>query len=87
MSEPLSPSAILELSTLSGIPIDDTAMAERIAAGAAAAVEAVRSVAAAQAAVAQDAAMHEGVEFDEWLFDNEPSGYLSLLEQLAEGPR
>jgi hypothetical protein len=65
---------MLELSSLSGIPVDDAAMAERIAAGAAAAVEAVRSVAAAQGEL----------DLDQWLFDVEPSGYLALLEQLAE---
>lgn len=72
--EPLSPAAMLELSSLSGIPVDDAAMAERIAAGAAAAVDAVRKVAATQGAF----------DLDQWLFDVEPSGYLALLEQLAE---
>jgi hypothetical protein len=76
VSEPLSPSALMELSSLSGIPVDDAAMAERIAAGAAAAVEAVRSLAVA----------HGEVDLDQWLFELEPSGYLALLEQLAQDP-
>ncbi|MFM8518386.1 MAG: hypothetical protein ACKODA_11020 [Nevskiaceae bacterium] len=77
MSDPLSTSAMLELSSLSGIPVDDAAMAERIAAGAAAAVEAVRSIAANQGEV----------DLDQWLFEIEPAGYLALLEQLAEDGR
>ena len=43
---------------------------------AAAAVEAVRSLAVA----------HNEVALDQWLFELEPSGYLALLEQLAEDP-
>lgn len=77
MSDPLSTSAMLELSSLSGIPVDDAAMAARIAEGAAAAVEAVRSIAAAQGEV----------DLDQWLFEVEPAGYLALLEHLAEDGR
>lgn len=77
MSDPLSTSAMLELSSLSGIPVDDAAMAARIAEGAAAAVEAVRSIAAAQGEV----------DLDKWLFEVEPAGYLALLEYLAEDGR
>jgi hypothetical protein len=83
VSEPLSPSALMELSSLSGIPVDDTAMAERIAAGAAAAVEAVHRV----ATVCSAAAGQGDDDLDPWLFELEPSGYLALLEQLAEEPR
>lgn len=65
----LSASAVLELAAVQGIPVDDTAMAERIAAGAHAAAAAVREVAATVDAAA--------------LFEREPAEYLAVLETLA----
>lgn len=65
----LSASAVLELAAVQGIPVDDAAMAERIAAGAHAAAAAVREVAATVDAAA--------------LFEREPAEYLPVLEALA----
>lgn len=69
----LSADAVLELAALTGLPVDDAAMAARIAAGAGAAVAAVRAAAAS----VTDEAM---------LFDREPSEYLAVLESLADDP-
>lgn len=67
----LSPAAVLELAALTGIPVDDEAMAARIAAGAGAAVAAV---AAARASL-------QGA--DDPLLGGEASDFLALLESLA----
>jgi hypothetical protein len=70
---PLSASAVLELVALQGIPVEDAAMAERIAAGAHAAATAVRTVAHTVDATA--------------LFEREPAEYLAVLEKLAAPDR
>lgn len=67
----LSPAAVLELAALAGIPVDDEAMAARIAAGAGAAVAAV---AAARASL-------QGA--DDPLLGGEAADFLALLESLA----
>lgn len=67
---PLSSTAVLELAQLQGLPVEDEAMAERLAAGAHAAAMAVRA-----ASAAWDPAL---------LCEREPSEYLALLEQLAD---
>ena len=73
-----SPTAVLELAALTGIPVDDEAMAARIAAGAGAAVAAV---AAARASL-------QAAGADEALLGGEPADYLALLESLAgDDPR
>jgi hypothetical protein len=70
----ISPTAVLELAALTGIPVDDEAMAARIAAGAGAAVAAV-----AAARVSLQAA---GVA-DDALLGAEPADFLARLESLA----
>jgi hypothetical protein len=68
-----SPTAVLELAALTGIPVDDEAMAARIAAGAGAAVAAV---AAARASL-------QAAGADEALLGAEAADYLARLESLA----
>jgi hypothetical protein len=68
-----SPTAVLELAALTGIPVDDEAMAARIAAGAGAAVAAV---AAARASL-------QAAGADEALLGAEATDYLARLESLA----
>jgi hypothetical protein len=82
-----SPTAVLELAALTGIPVDDEAMAARIASGAGAAVAAVAAARASlQAAGVADAA--PAAAADEALFGAEPADYLALLESLAwDDPR
>lgn len=67
----LSAQAVMELSRVTGIPVDDAAMAARIAAGAGTAVAAVREGLCAVEA--------QGVQ----LFDHE-TDHLAALESLAE---
>lgn len=69
----VSSATVLESAAVIGIPLDDQAVAERIAAGAGAAVAAVR-----------EALSH--LDDDDALFEREPSEYLALLETLAEPP-
>lgn len=69
-----SPAAVLELAALTGIPVDDEAMAARIAAGAGAAVAAV-----AAARVSLQAA---GVA-DDALLGGEAADFVARLESLA----
>jgi hypothetical protein len=64
---------VLELAALTGIPVDDEAMAARIAAGAGAAVAAV---AAARASL-------QAAGADEALLGAEAADYLARLESLA----
>ncbi len=71
----LSPSAVQELAALTGIPVDDEAMAARIATGGGAAVAAV---------AAARAALYAAGVVDEALLGVEPSDHLALLESLAE---
>lgn len=61
---------ILEWAALTGLPLDDAAMADRIAAGASAAIEAVRTVQCALALNDPPA--------------QEPADYLACLERWAE---
>jgi len=68
----VSPATVLESAAVIGLPLDDEAVAARIAAGAGAAVAAVR-----------EALSHLD---DDALFEREPSEYLALLESLAEPP-
>ena len=75
----LSPATVLELAALTGIPVDDEAMAARIAAGAGAAVAAV---AAARASL-QAAGVAPSSAADEALLGVEPADFLALLESLA----
>ena len=72
-SSPLTAAAVMELARITGIPVDDAAMAARIAAGAATAVAAVHAgvVATQQAGIV--------------LFDYE-TDYLAALERLADDP-
>jgi hypothetical protein len=65
---------VLELAALAGIPVDDEAMALRIAVGAGAAVTAV---AAARAALQAAGAL------DDALLGGEAADHLALLESLA----
>jgi hypothetical protein len=74
-----SPTAVLELAALTGIPVDDEAMAARIAAGAGAAVAAV---AAARASL-QAAGGAPASAADEALLGADPADYLARLESLA----
>ena len=74
-----SPTAVLELAALTGIPVDDEAMAARIAAGAGAAVAAV---AAARASL-QAAGGAPASAADEALLGAEAADYLARLESLA----
>lgn len=69
----VSPAAVLESAAVIGLPLDDEAAAARIAAGAGAAVAAVRATLAEL----------DDAEADE-LFGREPAEYLALLESLAE---
>ena len=79
-----SPTAVLELAALTGIPVDDEAMAARIAAGAGAAVAAV---AAARASL-QAAGGAPASAADDALLGAEPADYLARLESLAgDDPR
>lgn len=70
-SAPLSAAAVTELARITGIPVDDAAMAARIAAGAATAVAAVREGIAIV------------VDSDVVPFDCE-TDYLAALERLAD---
>lgn len=70
-SAPLSAAAVTELARITGIPVDDAAMAARIAAGAATAVAAVR------------AGIAIVVDSDVVPFDCE-TDYLAALERLAD---
>lgn len=70
-SAPLSAAAVTELARITGIPVDDAAMAARIAAGAATAVAAVRE----GMAIVGDS--------DVVPFDCE-TDYLAALERLAD---
>ena len=67
----LPPSTVLVSAAAMGLPIDDEATAARIAAGASAAVAAVRAAAGS-------------VGDDPLLFEREPADYLALLEALAD---
>jgi hypothetical protein len=69
----VSPATVLESAAVIGLPLDDEAVAARIAAGAGAAVAAVR-----------EALSH--LDDADALFEREPSEYLALLESLAEPP-
>ena len=69
----ISPSTVLESAAVIGLPLEDEAAAARIAAGAGAAVAAVREALA-------------GVGDVDALFDREPAEYLALLEALAGPP-
>ncbi len=69
----VSSATVLESAAVIGLPLDDEAVAARIAAGAGAAVAAVRA-----------ALSH--LDDDDALFEREPSEYLALLEALAEPP-
>ncbi|MGA1384998.1 MAG: hypothetical protein ACO32S_08815, partial [Steroidobacteraceae bacterium] len=69
----LSPAAVLELARLNGIPVEDEAMAARIAAGGAAAAAAVEAIHKTTAS-GQDIAVLSAVE---------PADYLPTLESLA----
>ena len=71
----LSVDAVLELARLTGLPVDDADMAERIAAGAAAAAHAVR--------VMVDSTVMPDGQF----FGLESADYLSLLESLTPAAR
>lgn len=73
-SPSLSPAAVRELGAVADIPIDDEAMALRIAVGAGAAVMAV---AAARAALQVAGAL------DDALLGGEPADHLATLESLA----
>jgi hypothetical protein len=75
----ISPTAVLELAALTGIPVDDEAMAARIAAGAGAAVAAV---AAARASL-KAAGGAPASAADDALLGAEPADYLALLVSLA----
>ena len=75
----LSPTAVLELAALTGIPVDDEALAARIAAGAGAAVAAV---AAARASL-HAAGGAPASAADEALLGGEPADFLARLESLA----
>lgn len=75
----LSIGAVRELAALAGVPVDDDAAAARIAAGAGAAVAAVRAALA-------DLEGADGALADGALFEREPSEYLALLEALAAAP-
>lgn len=68
---PLSAAAVMELARITGVPVDDAAMAARIAAGAANAVAAVREGLAIVATT--------GVV----TFDHD-TDYLAALERLAD---
>lgn len=70
-SAPLSAAAVTELARITGIPVDDAAMAARVAAGAATAVAAVREGIAIV------------VDSDVVPFDCE-TDYLAALERLAD---
>ena len=69
----VSPSTVLESASAIGLPPADEAAAARIAAGAGAAVAAVREVLVR-------------IDDADALFDLEPAGYLALLEALADPP-
>jgi hypothetical protein len=85
-SSSLSPTAVLELAALTGIPVDDEAMAARIAAGAGAAVAAVAAARASLQAACGSPVMAgaSAAAADEALFGVEPADYLARLESLAE---
>ena len=70
----VSPATVQESAAVVGLPLADEAVAARIAAGADAAVAAVR-----EALTRLDAT--------DALFEREPADYLALLEALAEPPR
>ena len=70
-SPSLSPAAVRELGALADIPIDDEAMALRIAVGAGAAVMAVA------------AALQVAGALDDVLLGGEPADHLATLESLA----
>ena len=67
----MDPGIVIALADLAGLPLADAAMAERIAAGASAAIEAVRTQLLA------------GVFDDPSLFEYEPADSLATLERLA----
>lgn len=81
----LSPAAVLELAALTGIPVDDEAMAARIAAGAGAAVAAVAAARASLQAAGGSTVMAgaPAAAADDALLGGEPADYLALLESLA----
>lgn len=70
----VSSSTVLESAAVVGLPLDDDAVAARIAAGAGAAVAAVREALSR-------------VDDPDALFEREPAEYLALLEALAEPPK
>ena len=70
----VSSSTVLESAAVVGLPLDDDAVAARIAAGAGAAVAAVREALSR-------------VDDPDALFEREPAEYLVLLEALAEPPK
>jgi hypothetical protein len=65
----LSPETVTRLAEIVGIPLADAAVAERIAAGARAAIEVVRECVAAESSA---------------LFEHEPGDFLAALERLAD---
>lgn len=75
----LSTGAVREIAALVGVPLDDEAAAARVAAGAGAAVAAVR-------AALDEVLAADGAAVDAALFGREPSEYLALLEALADPP-
>ena len=72
----VSSSTVLESAAVVGLPLEDEAVAARIAAGAGAAVAAVLATLAKLDEAEADA-----------LFEREPAEYLALLEALAEPPK
>ena len=72
----VSSSTVLESAAVVGLPLEDEAVAARIAAGAGAAVAAVLATLAKLDEAEADA-----------LFGREPAEYLALLEALAEPPK
>lgn len=70
----VSSSTVLESAAVMGLPLEDEAVAARIAAGAGAAVAAVREALSR-------------VDDPDALFEREPAEYLALLEALAEPPK
>jgi len=73
----IPPNVVTVVAAITGVPIIDDGMAQRIAAGATAAVTAVRRAALS---VASDPLLADN------LFDREPAEYLAVLESLAESP-
>ena len=80
----LSPAAVLELAALAGIPVDDEAMAARIAAGAGAAVAAVAAARASLQAAGGSAVMTGApAPVDDALLGADAADFVARLESLA----